>query len=382
MKIAFICSDRGPCPPVRGGAIQLLIAKVAPLLAKSHKVTVYSITDPALNDQETIDQVVYERYNPSQFFQQVCDSVRKKAFDVIQIYNRPGWVGLIRNAAPNAKILLSLHNLVYQTLKVDHEQAVRGLKEADRILTVSRFVAEDTAKKFPGIREKIHVLYTGVSINDYAPVWSGTGKQWRQQIRALYHIRAQDPVLLFVGRLVSAKGCHLLLQAMEDLLSDQKQVKLLVVGSKWYADESSSAYIDKLKHRAEQMQGNVIFTAYIPLDAIPKYFAAADLFICPSQWEEPLARVHYEAMAAGLPIITTDRGGNAELFQPGRDALIIENYKEPKAFVTAITTLLENPELAGRMGRIGRKKVEKTYNFARVATDLQAIYAALQKPKK
>jgi glycosyltransferase involved in cell wall biosynthesis len=381
MKIAFICSDRGPCPPVRGGAIQLLISKVAPLLAKSHKVTVFSITDPDLNVQEKVDQVDYERYDKSQFFQRVCESVQKKKFDVIQVYNRPGWVPFIRDAAPNAKILLSLHNLVYETLKVDREHASRGMEEADEILTVSRFVAEDTEKKFPGIKGKIHVLHTGVDIHDYAPVWTEKGKQWRQHVRSLYHIRDQDPVLLFVGRLVSAKGCHLLLKSMKEILINHKHVKLLVVGSKWYADESSSAYIEELKHLANQMKGSIIFTSYVSLDEIPKYFAAADLFICPSQWKEPLARVHYEAMAAGLPIITTDRGGNSELFQHGIDAMIIKNYKEPKAFVKAITTLLENPELAKKMGRLGRKKVEKTYNFEHVTNDLELIYRTLGKLK-
>jgi spore coat protein SA len=375
MKIAFICSDRGPCPPVRGGAIQLLISKVAPLLAKSHKVTVFSITDPDLNVQEKVDQVEYERYDKSPFFHHVCESVRKKKFDVIQVYNRPGWVPFIRDAAPNAKIILSLHNLVHE----DQEHAARGMKEADGILTVSRFVAEDTVKKFPGITGKMHVLYTGVDTHDYAPVWTEKGKQWRQHIRSLYHIRDQDPVLLFVGRLVSAKGCHLLLKSMKELIINHKQVKLLIVGSKWYADASSSSYIEELKNLANQMKGSVIFTSYVSVDEIPKYFAAADLFICPSQWKEPLARVHYEAMAAGLPIITTDRGGNSELFQHGKDAMIIKDYKEPKSYTKTITKLLENPELAEKMGRIGRKQVEEVYNFERVANDLELIYKTLGK---
>lgn len=381
MKIAFICSDRGPCPPIRGGAIQLLISKVAPLLAKSHEVTVFSITDPDLCVLEKVDQVTYERYDQSQFFHHVCERIRKTKFDVIQVYNRPGWVPFIRDAAPNTKILLSLHNLVFETLKVDKEHAVRGMKEADRILTVSRFVAEDTVKKFSGITGKVHVLYTGVDLNDYAPIWTEKGKQWRQQIRSLYPIDERDPVLLFVGRLVSAKGCHLLLEAMKEVLISHKQVKLLVVGSKWYADESSSSYIEELKNLANQMKGSIIFTSYVSLDEIPKYFAAADLFICPSKWKEPLARVHYEAMAAGLPIITTDRGGNSELFQHGKDALIIRDYKEPKAFTKAITRLLENPELAEKMGKLGRKKVEETYNFERVANDLELIYKTFGKSK-
>ncbi|MCO7175211.1 glycosyltransferase family 4 protein [Sporolactobacillus kofuensis] len=379
MKIAFICSDRGPCPPVRGGAIQLLISKVAPLLAKDHKVTVFSITDPHLHAREKVDQVHYERFDKSQFFYHVCKRVREKKFDVIQVYNRPGWVPFLRDAAPRAKILLSLHNRVFETLKVDQEHAARGMQESDGILTVSRFIAKDTVKKFPDVSEKLHVLYTGVDIHDYAPIWTDTGKKWRKQIRSLYSIGPQDPLLLFVGRLVSAKGCHLLLKAMKELLVTHQQAKLLIVGSKWYADESSSAYIEDLKTLANQMNGSIIFTSYVSVNEIPKYFSAADLFVCPSQWKEPLARVHYEAMAAGLPIITTNRGGNPELFHHGKDALIIKDYKDPAAFTKAITKLLENRDHAEKMGRIGRKKVKKTYNFARVASDLDALYASLNR---
>ncbi|RYM02216.1 glycosyltransferase family 1 protein [Sporolactobacillus sp. THM7-7] len=374
MKIAFICSDRGPCPPVKGGAIQLLIAKIAPLLAQIHEVTVFSITDPQLAHKERVDQVSFERYDKPQFFHRVCERVREASFDVIQVHNRPAWIPDLRLAAPKAKLFLSLHNLIFDTLKVDKDQAARFMDSADQILTVSRFVAKDTVRKFPSTSRKIHVLYTGVDVKDYAPAWTKKGIAWRRYIRSLYQISNHDPVLLFVGRLVSEKGCHLLLAAMRELLKSHSRVKLLVVGSKWYADESTSAYIDKLKHESDQMGGRVIFTSYVPVDDIPKYFAAADLFICPSQWKEPLARVHYEAMAAGLPIITTNRGGNAELFQSNDDAIVIKDYNQPEAFTQAIAKLLDDPKLAEKMGRLGRVKVEQTYNFERVASDLAALY--------
>lgn len=377
MKIAFICSDRGPCPPVRGGAIQLLISKVAPILAKKHEVTVFSITDPMLSNQETVHSVKYERFDQSQYFQQVLKRIQEKPYDIIQVYNRPGWISFLRDAAPNAKLLLSLHNLVYETIKVEKELAEKGIKEADRILTVSQFVANDTARKIPEAAEKIQVLYTGVDVKEYAPIWTAKGKQWRKQIRSRYHIGDQDTVLLFVGRLVSVKGCHVLLQAMKEILVLNKNMKLLIVGSKWYADESTSAYIEELQKLANQIPNNVIFTSYVPVHEIPKYFSSADFFICPSQWKEPLARVHYEAMAAGLPIITTKRGGNAEVLRNKEVGIMITEYKEPIEFVKAIVKLLENPDLAEKMGTNGRRNVEETYNFDRVALDLDSIYKEL-----
>ena len=64
------------------------------------------------------------------------------------------------------------------------------------------------------------------------------------------------------------------------------------------------------KNLCNDISDNVVFTGFIPPSEIPQYYNLGDIFVCASQWEEPLARVHYEAMAAGLPIITTDRGGN------------------------------------------------------------------------
>ncbi|WP_353948822.1 glycosyltransferase family 4 protein [Sporolactobacillus sp. Y61] len=374
MKIAFICSDRGPCPPVKGGAIQLLISKIAPLIARSHDVTVFSITDPALPVHEKSGGVTWIRFDRSVFFPHVCESIRAGAFDLIQVYNRPGWLAELRQAAPDARLFLSLHNLIYDTLKMDRHLAAGCLQEADQVLTVSRFVAEDTVAKFPGLEEKTHVLYTGVDTNEYAPVWSEKGKEWRNQIRARYQIAGDERVLLFVGRLVSEKGCHLILEAMKELSETSGRVRLLIVGSKWYADDAPSGYIEKLKQAADELEERVVFTSYVPVEEIPKYFAASDIFICPSQWKEPLARVHYEAMAAGLPVVTTARGGNPELFLNDGAAKIIRRYKDPRAFAQVLNPLLADPDLADQMGRAGRSKVEEIYNFQRVADELETLY--------
>ena len=69
--------------------------------------------------------------------------------------------------------------------------------------------------------------------------------------------------------------------------------------------------------------------------------------------EEPLARVHYEAMAAGLPLITTDRGGNGEILENGKNGFCLEDYSNSEGFSSAIEILLEDRELVMRMGEYG-----------------------------
>ncbi len=375
MKIALVCSDKGPCPPIRGGAIQLLISRVSPLLAKKHQVTVFSIADPELPRKEKLGGVQYKRFPLPTYIHDVCKQLEKQQFDVIQVFNRPQWITPLRNLAPRASLVLSLHNRIYQWM-------VPGLQEADKILTVSDYLAKHTARKLPQIKKNMETLYTGVDLTEYAPVWTSKGRQWREEIRSHYQIGEDEPVLLFVGRLVAYKGCHVILRAMREILHKHPKAKLLVVGSKWYADHAQDDYTKELFQIAGSMPGHVIFTSYVPVDDIPKYYAASDLFICPSQWQEPLARVHYEAMAAGLPIVTTRRGGNHEVMRDGINGLIVQNHKDPAQFAHAANTILSDPDLSRKMGRRGRELAEKMYNFERVADDLDSIYTLLHSRKK
>lgn len=378
MKIALICSDRGPCPPVRGGAIQLLIAKIAPLLAETHQVTVFSITDPKLPVQETVEKVTYIRFPKAKFLEEVCAYLKEHPVDIIQLYNRPTWIKRLKKASPQAKIVLSLHNRI----KPNDRRGIKAqLKEADKILTVSRFIIRDTITscQVPSLKNKFKVMYTGADHHEYAPIWSKQGKKWREEIRKKHGIGEEEAVVLFVGRLVSYKGCHILLEALKKKLGIDRKVTLLIVGSKWYADHEKDRYIHHLELLAKQSRNKVIFTSYIPVEEIPKYFACADLFVNASQWKEPLARVHYEAMAAGLPIITTDRGGNREVIRPGKNGIIIKekDRKNHGQFRKAIKTILANPRLATKMGKKGRRMVERKYNFERVAKDLIDLYTKL-----
>lgn len=377
MNIALISSDRGPCPPVRGGAIQLLISRVAPLLAKRHQVTIYSIRDPALNDYEQVDGVEYIRFPLDTFFSDVCRHMQTRSFDIIQTYNRPAWISVLRSLFPRTKLVLSLHNSLNS-----QDQESFHLEDADLILTVSQYLANQVTINHPSVQSKVVPLNTGVELKEYATVWSKQGKQWRKRMRKQYGIEKEAPVLLFVGRLVTYKGCHQLVKAMKRITRNVPKATLVVVGSKWYADESVDKYIKNLKKRADKLRGRVIFTSYIPVSMIPQVFASADIFICASQWQEPLARVHYEAMAAGLPIITTNRGGNAEVMIEGRTGYVIDDYDNAKAFSKAILALLQNPKKQKRMGRFNRRLAEEKYNFSRVARDLDHFYHGLYSREK
>ncbi len=116
-----------------------------------------------------------------------------------------------------------------------------------------------------------------------------------------------------------------------------------------------------------------MMTGFISPSEIADYFLLGDIFIFVPQWEEPLARVHYEAMATGLCTITTARGGNPEVIVPGKNGIVITDYENPDAFATQIDYLLSRPEESEEMGRTGRELAELHYSWSRVAWDILSI---------
>lgn len=125
-----------------------------------------------------------------------------------------------------------------------------------------------------------------------------------------------------------------------------------------------------------------MFSGFVPPSEMPAYYNLGDVFICASQWEEPLARVHYEAMAAGLPIITTNRGGNTEVVkQEYGNGIAIDDYSNPNAFAEEINYLLNNPKVAMELGEIGRNRAVEKYGWERVVNDLLRLFDVIKSDK-
>ncbi len=125
-----------------------------------------------------------------------------------------------------------------------------------------------------------------------------------------------------------------------------------------------------------------MFTGFVPPSEMPDYYNLGDVFICASQWEEPLARVHYEAMAAGLPIITTNRGGNTEVVKREYgNGIAIDDYSNSNVFAEKINYLLNNPKVAMDLGKTGRNYAVEKYSWERVANDLLRLFDVIKGDK-
>ncbi|NOV04283.1 glycosyltransferase family 4 protein [Paenibacillus planticolens] len=376
MKIALICPDSLPCPPIKSGAIELLIDRIAPNLTKlGHSVTVFSIQDSSFDNDEWINGVRFIRFRKAQYFKEVQSYCSTHSFDIIQLFNKPNWVEDMKRAAPDARVFLSLHNLLLKR-QSDDQTLLNAFQLADHILTVSQFVEQDILKVIPTVASKISTLYTGEDPKRFTPHFSKKGKKIAEKLKHELGIPADFHVVLFVGRLLPKKGCHHLIEAMKTVIKKHPKTALVIVGSKWYGDRTVSNYVTSLQRRAQAVSASIYFTNFMPVDRLPSYYTMSDLLVCPSQWQEPLARVQYEAMAAGIPVVSSNRGGNPEVVQNEKNGYIIDLYNTPEAYAQAISTLLSSKAKCDKIGRENRKLIAERYNFEKYACCLSELYEA------
>ncbi|MCL1631312.1 glycosyltransferase family 4 protein [Sporolactobacillus sp. CPB3-1] len=373
MKLALICTEKLPSPAIRGGAVQTMIDGVTPFLAKQHDLTIFSITDPLLPNRETRNTVHYIRFPSEHYGEDVASELKRHTFDVIHVFNRPNQIANYRKSAPESGFVLGLHNEMLSKKKISDVHGLEAVRAADQIVTISGYIKKTVLDRFPEAASKIQVVYSGVALNRFMPAWTRRGAEIRQYTRQKYGIR-HGKAILFVGRLSRSKGPHILIDAMKQLVRLHPDTTLVIVGGKWFSDDRINPYVRALYERAEPLGDHVLFTKYVPAEQIPELFSAADVFVCSSQWQEPLARVHYEAMAAGVPIITTNRGGNAEVIQNMENGLLIDDYQNVNAFVQSIDFLLNDRRTADTLARRGREYVAAHHRFDQVAERLDRVY--------
>jgi glycosyltransferase involved in cell wall biosynthesis len=179
---------------------------------------------------------------------------------------------------------------------------VRALKDATQLFSVSESLRQHAISL--GIDpDKITVVGNGVDTNKFSPVL-------KDEARRQLGLSENDRVLISVGALVKRKGFHRVIDVLPGLLKVYPDLKYLIVGGSgpegdW--SEQLRSQVSSLK-----LDDSVMFLGVMPSDRLKIPLSAADIFVLATS-NEGWANVFLEAMACGLPVITTDVGGNREV---------------------------------------------------------------------
>ena len=230
-----------------------------------------------------------------------------------------------------------------------------------RLIAVSTSVREELCTHYGVDRTAVTVIPNGVDPDDFAP---DTLASLRVPTRAELGLGTEAQVVLFVGEFFR-KGLSTAIQALAQL--GRADVHLLVVGRG--PQEVFQALAARLG-----VQSQLHFTGFVP-DPRP-YFAAADVLLFPTLYE-PFGMVVLEAMAAGLPVVTTRLAGVSDVIQPGVEGYLVADPLDVSAYVAALQEVFSDPARRAEMGARAREAARRvSWDF--VASQTEAVYHTMQ----
>ena len=280
---------------------------------------------------------------------------RLRPGDVVWVHNRPEFAAALTAPIHGSRshVVLHLHN---SHLANGPERLMRRVR-VDHLVFISEFVMEEARQKFPSLGAS-SVIYSAADEAIFYPAAGGS--------------KNATPIVLFAGRLVEEKGVHILLEAMKLLEQQEVRLEAQIVGSSGFGDGTDTPYIKQLKANSPP---SVRFCAYRSGAGLGDLFRTADIFCSPSVWEEPFGMVNVEALASGLPVVSTRSGGAREIFAGGGGILVDRGSAVQLA--GALRQLAEDPQLRARLARQGTAIFRERFTWSTARIRVQQVQQAL-----
>jgi len=231
-------------------------------------------------------------------------------------------------------------------------------RRADAMVSCSHFNSKEIEARY-GIKPV--VIYNGINPEVFQPL-PPDGEVQRKLGLACDGRRT----LIYAGRLIGWKGIGDLLRAVA-ILGDSIPVRLIVVGT----GESLSPW--RNLSRQLGIGEKVVFAGFVPNAELPRYYSLADLGVFPSQENETFGISICEAMACGVPVISTKVGGIPEVIQEGVTGLLVAPRK-PQELAEKISLVLMDEFSRKAMGEAARQWVLDKFTWSKVADRLVPIY--------
>ncbi len=265
-------------------------------------------------------------------------------------------------------LILTAHNVWDDLLFLDLTHRIGW----DHIIAVSHFIKKELIGI--GVDDlKITVIHHGVDEDEFNP------KVNPQRILDKYPRLKGRRIVFHPARIGLAKGCDISIKAISIVKERYPNVLLVLAGSRniidWGAyQQKDIAYLVSLI-RHFKLEDHVFIDSY-SIDEMKELYAASEVCIYPSSFDEPFGLTMLEAMATARPMIVTASGGMPEIIQDGINGFVIPR-RDYEALAEKIDILLDNARLRRRLGYTGRQLVEASYTKERVTRDTIDVYSSV-----
>jgi glycosyltransferase involved in cell wall biosynthesis len=233
------------------------------------------------------------------------------------------------------------------------------IEAAAAIVTVSDYSANDLKARFPASAAKIHRVYNGVDLSRFHPPDPGSG----------------TPAIVSIGRLIEKKGFADLVNACALLTSRRRRFVCEIIGE-GPLEETLRAQI-----ASADVKGCVRLAGPQTQAEIALRLAHASIFVLACTREadggmDNLPTVIMEAMAAGLPVISTPLGGIPEMVENEINGELVPE-RDPAAICAALERMISDPERARRLGDRGRQIAQEKFSIERSGRELREMFERL-----
>ena len=244
----------------------------------------------------------------------------------------------------------------------------RLLRGADAFVAISSPIERELLDH--GIAKRaVRRIPNGVAVERYTPVDATT----RLALRGELGLPRTGLLATYTGRLVSYKGLAGLLRVWRRLCGRFPDARLQLVGSGSLDLHNVETQLRRYV-AAESLGDNVIFSG--PVDDVARRLQASDLFVFPAR-DEAFGISLIEAMACGLPVVTTRSGGLADILDNGRDGRCVPVDDESALFDT-IASLFDDPAQRARLGRAARDTAVRRFAADAVLDDYATLFRSLR----
>lgn len=220
----------------------------------------------------------------------------------------------------------------------------------NRVVTVSSDAATVVRQIEHVPTQRTTVIRNGIDIDRFPPV--------------VRNGKCGGKEAIHVGRLNISKDQTTLLHAARIVADTDKDFRLTIVGD--------GPERDQLHSLTQELKLEKIVRFLGERHDVNALLAQADFFVL-SSVEEGIPLTVLEAMAAGLPVVATRVGGNAEVVIPNQTGLLVKS-REPPDLAGAMLAMLDDPEKARRMGLAGRDRVEREFDVKKVTASYESLY--------
>jgi glycosyltransferase involved in cell wall biosynthesis len=267
------------------------------------------------------------------------------------------WAGFVTKSLSNAKLIWSRRDMgILRAHK--HEVAYRlmaGLPDA--VFAVSELVRQHCIEEDRIAPDRVQTIYNGLDLAD----WSTSSPSGNPKDRLL---------VTTTGNIRHVKGHDIFIKAAAAIVPKFPNVCFSIAGGVLEPN-----YFEELQALVRNLNLGDHFHFAGGVTNLHEHLSAADIFVLPSR-SEGFSNAIVEAMAASLPVVATNVGGNAEAVQDGVSGFIVPS-EDPQALAAAIMQLLADPDKAKAMGSAGKQRVAEKFTIEAMMMQTTTTYKKL-----